>query len=677
MFNNLLQALGQAAGTVYNIRAAFGAFKLKREVTVGVHDGASKTTRSYIAEDNYTAVGLVEVQLGEPVDDPRGMNKHLVGEDGFITPELFSAKIAASASVNKGTQTMIINYPEEFMRADSQVALLVALLSTYYVVLSSELGVKPSLQEYDDGHLRVDIMNEIAGTPSAAHWYKERMAVGRGWAMGNVDDSAKFPVLYCAGLNGRDVAVILMHLAGRNRTTQYAFDLDIPTLAEQVLVSGFSMPTRGLPKVTDITASEMKGIINMYVASNRLFAAFEVALALYQQIAITPLPDHAEGYAWLVRKRVLTLPAFDSFRGAYRILTQQEPANISTVMSNTYEYWRNHGLACAVQGGMYNAFSLWGRYLAEGGYYKPEAGILNRLGDDRVSEAPGAAYYAYASMIVGGEVYCPVPRSYGITYMPWREDAAARFPVTVLDADARGYNIVSTGGVDTLMVREIPTPCSAIHVLTRLDADGPFSCLSDRFQVKIRAAKGGWVLSSVNEAWGFAMVTRWLGYDVDMQYRGLMRHGNWAPNSSSIAARPFMVDGPDIETVRVENITERKRVHKLLPYLGNDLATWQVDVAVSDKCSMSSAAGYRLGATSSYIPRARNGKGIGVVKIKTGAEVAYSAIGIRTMRRTDLGEAYFQVAGPDIPAVPPEPTTELAAAEEAADLEAEGLPPEV
>lgn len=64
------------------------------------------------------------------------------------------------------------------------------------------------------------------------------------------------------------------------------------------------------------------------------------------------------------------------------------------------------------------------------------------------------------------------------------------------------------------------------------------------------------------------------------------------------------------------------------------------------------------------------------IVVKTGAEVAYAAIGLRALRKGDLSEASFQVVGPDIPAVPPQPTTLVAAEEEAAEQQVEDEPGE-
>jgi hypothetical protein len=342
------------------------------------------------------------------------------------------------------------------------------------------------------------------------------------------------------------------------------------------------------------------------------------------------------------------------------MLLQQEPYGISTVMSNTWEYWRNHGLGCAVQGGMFTAISLWGRYLAEGGYYHAQAGVRNRLCDQAISEVPGAAYYAYASLITGKNTYCPVPRSFGVNFSPWDDDLLDQLPVTTLDTEMRGYDLITVADEVLLNVRQVPPPCSAIHVLGKMPSDGAFRSLSDNFQVNLRAAKDGWVIPSMDQAWGFAMATRWFGYNIDMQYRGATKIGNWAPNGSSIAARPFFVDGPDIETVRVSNIVSRPRTFGILPLLAESDVTWTVDVAVGDRVQISRMNGFGIATKGLYVPNVKDGDA--GLQVRRADEIVYMPVTLLATPRSSRDEAGFQVIGPDIPAAPPDPVPLVAVA---------------
>jgi hypothetical protein len=669
MFTNLRQALGKAAEVVYPVLAAYGAFELKRDVEVGLHDGTHAIKRRYEASDDFTALGHYLVTIEEPVDDPRGLSQKLIGEDGYVTAALFSAQVLTTGTVSRTAHLNIVNTPESYIRAESHISLLVCLLSSYYVQTAKEVHASQDLRDYDDGHLKVNIMDMFAPAPTHTDMLADESIAIRPHSMGNTDDELTEPVLALNGVNAKYVDLILWHLNGRQRTTRFAFDLEIPPLAQSASASGATISIRGIKKPTKYSAVDLRGAINQYVTSNRLYSSFEVALALYQQMALTPLPDHAEGYAWLRRKKTLILPRFDTSRGAYKFMMLGESFGVTATMTATFEYWRNHGLACAVQGGMFNALSLWGRYLAEGGYFHPDAGVRNRLGENKITEVPGAAYYAYAAIITGNETYCPVPRSIGVRYDTWSEDLLDSIEVTVLDVAARGYDLLTTHDVDSLLVREVPTPCSAVHVLGRLPQEGMFSCLSDRFVIKATSTPDGWVLPNVSSAWGLAMVTRWFGYDTEMTYKGQTKIANWAPNSSSIAARPFFTKGSDIQTVFVNGIAPRKKVYRQLPYMGAGESSWQIDVAVADCFTVVSHSGKRLATMGAFAPR--YGKDEGKFLVNMAVDMSYAEITISVDNRSSTVEAGFRLVMPDQVGIPPDPPV-IAALE----AEAEPIPVE-
>jgi hypothetical protein len=180
-----------------------------------------------------------------------------------------------------------------------------------------------------------------------------------------------------------------------------------------VFVSGLRYDASLPANYAGITAADVWATLNRYVEHNRLYGAMEAAMAYYHQIALTPLPDTAEGHAWLTRRKVAHLPRFDAFRGVYAFTLSGVPYAIDTAVTESWRWWVEVGLATAIPAAAMNAFSLWGRYMAEGGFYMDDAEI-DRLGDMHFAENPAAAYYSYAALITGNNVYCPLPHSPGL-----------------------------------------------------------------------------------------------------------------------------------------------------------------------------------------------------------------------------------------------------------------------
>jgi hypothetical protein len=185
-----------------------------------------------------------------------------------------------------------------------------------------------------------------------------------------------------------------------------------------------------------------------------------------------------------------------------------------------------------------------------------------------------------------------------------------------------------------------------------MPSDSAFSALSSRFRVNLRRIRDGWVIPSVNEAWGFGLASRWAGYDAEMEYRGEVRRANWAPNQSSIAARPFNVDGPDIIQVVLRKVTPREKMFFFLPGMDGDLATIDVEVAVSQTVVlMASHRDWSYSAGNFYPPRRREGD----IRSPPRVEVAFLPTIITATRRADVNMSGFQVVRETIPHQPADP----------------------
>lgn len=640
MFSNIRALLGAYATVNHAVSAVFGAFRIKREVKVEVTDGVNKGKRKYFSSEKYTALGEVKVDMSSVLHDPRGFNANIIDESGDVHPDLFIAKQRLSGSVPRTTLIDMSADAEGYIRQDSQVSLLVSMLSTLYVLTYKEMKAEKRPEKYDDGHISANLADVIAPAPENNDWRSEEMPDVRVWDQTVVESPANDNVIWVNRLNAKDVAIVCSHLGGRRRTTQLAFDLDIPLLTESVKLSG-STQTPGSHAPLSTKARDVASALNKYVETNRLYGAFEAALAIYHQLALTPVPDTAEGLAWLKRAKYVTLPGFRAWRGTYRVILADKPYGLSSAVTTTWKWWRDAGLATAVPAAQYNAASLWGRYFVEGKYYHDDADV-SHVGSLAFAENPGAAYYAYAALVTGGDAYCAVPPGFGMSYGDWEEGDALRLAVAVSESAAAGYDLEEDDEGRWLVIKQVPPPCSLIHVIGRMPDKGIFSCLSTHYEVRFDRVHNGWVFPDLRNAWGFGMATRWLGHDCEMTYGGRTKIANWASNESSIAVRPFHVDGPDRETVRLESVCPRGRVFDLLPGMGADRNKWTIDVAVSEMQMLTATDFARHPTQGVFMPP--QGRDVNIL-IPPAESLSYAPVTIRMAERGQFEQAGFQIVG--------------------------------
>jgi hypothetical protein len=572
------------------------------------------------------------------LNDTRGYNTALVDESGLLTPELFVTKLRAYGAINREVLIDMTADAKNWIRDDSQVALLVSLLSTAYTLKYKESQKETAPAGYNDGHISADLV-EIMDIPvGATDWRADDDLVVSFWDQRVMTTMPTVPTINCAGMSLREVAILLQHLNGRVKTTPLAFDITIERLTSAVKIAGQKhVDEHTAPDGT--TSAQVIKTLNKYVIVNRLYGAFEAALGIYHQTALTPIPDTAEGLLWLKRKRSVILPRFDAMRGMFSVLMLEEAFGISANVTHSWKWWLNTGLASATTAAPYNAISLWGRYLVEGGFYDKDADVY-QIGSFNFAQAPGAAYYAFASLLTGGDVYCAVPPTYGMAYEPWDPDADNRIPVTVHDLAMTGYDIVTSHGTSTLKVKHVPQPCTATTIIGRCARNGSFTALSDRFEIPISRVSDAWVVPNVDKAWCFGMVSRWLGYDTVMRYNGVQRIANWASNASSIAVRPFYVDGRDARTVDIISVTERTHWFDTLPALGNKDTVWTVEIDVTDKFAILSVSGNTIAVDGAF--HGKLGKDVQVVVPSIEASM-FTPLILRARQPASAYEAGFQI----------------------------------
>jgi hypothetical protein len=635
---NFLAALGDFASIKHTERAAFGYTSVKRDINVQVSDGHTTSKRRYLSSEEYTALGQIEVSIEMPLDDPRGLNVDVVSDQGVCTDELFLAVMRRYHSVSRPTLIDMSAEVERYRWADSHISLLVALLSLYYTRKAHETGAVTDISDYNDGHIKISGKDLIVPAPVSDDWRPDEIVENIEFDPVTLQEPPSHQCVSLAFMREKEKSVLLTLINGKKKTSQFAFDLEIPKLADKICVVGSSPVFEMAP--ANVHSSVVMATLNKYVTRHRLEASFQAAMHIMLQCALQPVPDTAEGLAWLRRRRILRLPQYSSWRAAYKPLLLDRPFGYDAQVAQTWKWWNQMKLSAVPIGGAFNALSLWGRYFVEAGYYD-EAADVGRLGHHYFRENPGAAYYSYAALITGHETMVDVPAMYGLEYGPWDGEEDFKFGVEVLDLQDAGYNLEVSEDKTELVVKELPPPCSAIHILGKMPNEGMYSCLSSSYKVQFQRVSGGWLFPSVNQAWGFGMATRWLGYDVEMTYNGVRRRGNWASNPTGVAARPFAVKGPDLLGVVVNSVAPREKVFRSLPSMGKDYCEWTINVEVSNTATVLSLAGGRV--------RAEGKVSMGPVTnqpeiyVPSNTETAYSRVRMVARSRARPLEAGFQV----------------------------------
>jgi hypothetical protein len=124
MAENFVSSLGSFAKIKQSERSAFGFVSIKRDIAVAASDGSTTSKRKYLASESYTALGEIKVQIGMPLDDPRGLNVDCVGEEGMVSSELFLSLMRKYGCVKRSTLTDMSANVDSYIYEDSHIALL-------------------------------------------------------------------------------------------------------------------------------------------------------------------------------------------------------------------------------------------------------------------------------------------------------------------------------------------------------------------------------------------------------------------------------------------------------------------------------------------------------------------------------------------------------------------------
>ena len=103
--------------------------------------------------------------MSDALHDTRGFNKDIINEAGEVDGALLAAKLRAGGGVTRDALINVQADAHSYQRSDSQVALLVSMLSSYYTQRYKELGLDKKMEGYNDGHISIDLMKYLAHEP--------------------------------------------------------------------------------------------------------------------------------------------------------------------------------------------------------------------------------------------------------------------------------------------------------------------------------------------------------------------------------------------------------------------------------------------------------------------------------------------------------------------------------
>ncbi|UWL52193.1 fusion protein [Exobasidium gracile totivirus 1-2] len=520
-----------------------------------------------------------------PLCDWRGVNNAVIDDSGNADIDLLLAAARTSSSLPREGALDLAANPTAWLRNDSQLSLLVTLLSLYYVRKYHETDLtKEDIIDpvYADGHVQVKLTEKFTDKPNTTRdgtydWRKPEINIST-WDQTSVQNPPTMPVLYVRGMTIDEVRIIMTALGGKQRTTPLAFDLEIPRLASIVCLAWDGQAkTGGWHCDVKVKSNVVLRTLIKYVTQNRMYGTFEAALGIYHQVCLNPVPDTAEGQAWTTRKRDVILPEFDASRGTLATMLRGKPYGTTNSTIATWKWFVSSGLDTAIVAGLYNAVSLWGRYLIEAGYYDGDS-IDKAVGNHSFANSPAAAYYAYASLVTGHQAYTSVPLYYGLEFESWDDELTVKIPVNRMSPDNVGYTIDTEGNMASMNITAVPPPCSPQLVYGMLPTTGRLSPLSSQWSVDIMPSYEGYVVATTVDAWKVAIASRWFGYDMVTDVKGVDHTVNWASNQSQIAQNPIMRRGPDNRTCHIKHFEPRGKVFAQLPLHNSATLTWNVGV---------------------------------------------------------------------------------------------------
>nr|ATL63194.1 gag-pol fusion protein [Saccharomyces uvarum virus L-A-10560] len=548
--------------------------------------------RVYGVSQKFTLVGNPTVCFNEGSSYLEGIAKKYLTLDGGLAIDNILNELKSTCGIPGNAVTSHAYNITSWRWYDNHVALLMNMLRAYHLQVLTEQGQYSAGEYpmYHDGHVKIklDVTVSDDSAPNGFKWPGDRTSDSfPEWAQFSESfPSIDVPYIDVRPLTVTEVNFVLMMMSRWHRRTNLAIDYEAPVLADKFAyrhaitvqdadewIEGDRTDDQFKPPSSKVMLSALR----KYVNHNRLYNQFYTAAQLLSQIMMKPVPNCAEGYAWLMHDALVNIPKFGSIRGRYPFLLAGDAA---LIQATALEDWS----AIMAKPELIFTYAMQVAVALNTGLYLrrvKKTGFGTTIDDSYEDGAflqPETFVQAALACCTGQDAPLNGMSDVYVTYPDLLElDALTRVPVTVIEP--AGYNIVD----GALEVTGVPIACSpyTIFPVAAFDKANPYSG-NFVIQPALKYLRKGALYDKL-EAWKLAWAMRIAGYDTSFRVYGDV-HGLtkfYADNSDSWTHIPEFVTDGDIMEVYVTAIERRARHFVELPRLNSPAFFKSVEVSTT------------------------------------------------------------------------------------------------
>ncbi|QRN76667.1 gag [Torulaspora delbrueckii virus LA] len=579
------------ANNIIPIQSDQGTFTIYGRNRIDFKYDGLTFSRQLGVSQKFTLLGNPDVHQSESGSYLDGIAKKYLTLEGGLAIENVMSELRSNSGIPASAVSAHAFNIASWRWYDNHVALLINMLRAYHLKVLDERGEFGAghYPKYDDGHLAITVVPPT-GALETDHFrwpFKRGEVLAPEWAHHTeAMPTIEVPYIDVRPLTSVEVNFVLMMMCKWSRQTNLAIDFDLPNLTDRFAY-------RHTAKVTEadewlmnerpdaafpvLSSKAMLSAIRKYVNHNRVYNHFETAAQILAQLMVKPLPNNAEGHAWLLHDPVVNIPKFGSVRGRYPFLLTGEASLVqataledwSAIMGKpeiVFTYAVDHAIAVNT-----------GLYLRR----IKKTGMGTRVDDsyeDGVFLSPETFMAAAVACATGEDAPLNGMSDVYVFYPQFVDlDTVTYIPAQVREAE--GYNVTSEG----LKVLGVPLACSPVllYPMAAFDDANPYS---GSFKIgKAERYVRGRAVYSPFEAWKLAWAARIAGYDTRVSIpgdnTGLSKL--YADNADSWTHIPDSFLNPEAEFIYVTDLERRRRHFIDLPNMTNPSFARSIEVQIT------------------------------------------------------------------------------------------------
>nr|ATL63195.1 major virion coat protein [Saccharomyces kudriavzevii virus L-A-1082] len=582
----------EKSSDLFSICSDRGTFTTHNRVRTDFKFDSLTFNRVYGVSQKFTLVGNPTVCFNEGSSYLEGIAKKYLTLDGGLAIDNVLNELKSTCGIPGNAVTSHAYNITSWRWYDNHVALLMNMLRAYHLQVLSEQGQYSAgnYPMYHDGHVKIklDVAIDDEEGPTSFEWPSDRtIDTYPDWAQFSESfPSIDVPYIDIRPMTTTEVSFVQMMMCKWHRRTNLAIDYEAPTLADKFAyrhaitvhdADDWIEGDRGDEQFRPPSSKIMLSALRKYVNHNRLYNQFYTASQLLAQIMIKPVPNCAEGYAWLMHDALVNIPKFGSIRGRYPFLLSGDAALIqSTALEDWAAIMAKPELVFtyAIQVAIALNTGLYLRRVKKTGF----GTTIDDSYEDGPFLQPETFVQAALACCTGQDAPLNGMSDVYVTYPELLEiDHVTKVPVTVLEP--AGYNIQD----GHLEVIGVPVACSP-HMIFPLAAFDNANPYSGNFVIKpaLQYLRKGALYTKL-EAWKLAWAMRIAGYDTEFKVyqdvHGLTKF--YADNSDSWTHIPDFMADSEIMDVYITDIQRRARHFVELPRLNSPAFYKQVEVSTT------------------------------------------------------------------------------------------------